>query len=266
MKLTLLRVVQDASRYLQGFDVDSIFDTQESEDIAYIAEREYYHLVQRFNNIGWTGGVGTLESVSDTDRPNYLRIPDNVQRIQHSRIQYNAATADETATVRYTEVRYLEPQEFLSLMAGRTDALPNTQVVNDPSGVEFVIRTDKAPEYCTSFDQEFLVFDSYNSDADTTLQQTKSRVEFTSEEVFLLQDDFIIPIPADLSTLYQDMVTSAASMQLRQEPAQELMRRSRAALIRMQQKNTVGSQGRKMTYGRNGPRYTARKSFPKYYR
>lgn len=252
MKLTLLRVVQDVSRYMQGFDIDSIYDTDESTDIAYICERMYYHLAQRYNNIGWTGGIGTLEGLGDTTRPNYMRIPENVQRIQSARIQYNRATSEGNTMVLYKDVKYLEPQQFLDHQLGLSDAIPNTMIVNDPSGVEFVIKTDKAPDYCTSFDQDLLVFDSYDSETDTTLQQTKSRIEFTSEEVFLLQDDFIIPIPSSLSTLYTDLCIAEASTQLRQEPAQEVQRRARAALIRMQQKsNRVGSQGTKITYGRH---------------
>lgn len=250
MKLTLLRVVQDTSRYLQGFDVEDIFETDESTDIAYIAERMYYHLVQRFNNIKWTGGVGTLEGLGDTSRPTYMRIPENINRIQNTQIQYNVATSDEAATVRYANIQYLDPYEFLNLMAMRTDALTGAQVIEDASGFKYVALNNKAPEYCTSFDQEYLVFDSYDSEEDTTLQQSKSLIHFTDEEVFLLQNDFEIPIPSNLSSLYQDMVVAEASTQLRQEPAQEVQRRARAALIRMQQKNTVGNQGRKVSYGR----------------
>lgn len=250
MKLTLLRVVQDTSRYLQGFDVEDVFETDESEDIAYIAERMYYHLVQRFSNIDWTGGVGQLESLVDPDKPTHMKIPESVQRIQHSRIQYNATLDNDSAKVKYKDVQYVSPQEFLTLMAGRNDATPETQVVEDFSGVKFVVMTNKAPSYCTSFDEEYIVFDSYDAKVDTTLQQSKSLVHFTAEEVFLIQNDFEIPIPSHLSTLYQDLVISEASTQLRQEPAQEVQRRARAALIRMQQKNRVGDTGIKRTYGR----------------
>lgn len=253
MRLTLLRVVQDVSRYMQGFDIDSVYDTDESTDIAYICERMYYHLVQRFNNIGWTGGIGTLESVGNIDLPNYLRIPDNVQKIQDARIQYNRARSEDNAMVLYHDIKYLPPQQFLDRQLGLSDAIPETQIVSDPSGVQFLVRTNKAPNYCTSFDQEFLVFDSYDKEEDTTLQQSKSRIEFTSEEAFLIQDNFIIPIPSDLSTLYTDLCIAEASTQLRQEPAQEVQRRARAALIRMQQKShRIGSQGRvPIKYGRN---------------
>lgn len=250
MKLTLLRVVQDTSRYLQGFDVDDIFESDEAEDIAYIAERMYYHLVQRFNNIQWTGGIGQLESLGDTTRPNYMRIPESVNRIQHSLIQYNAVTADDTTTVRYKDVQYVSPQDFLSIMAGRVDSESNTTTVEDLSGTKFVIYNDRAPMYCTTFDQKLIVFDAYDNEVDTTLQQSKSLIHFTDEATFLIQNSFEIPIPSNLSTLYQDLVTSEASVQLRQEPAQEVQRRARAAMIRMQQKNRVGDTGFKRTYGR----------------
>ena len=250
MKLTLLRVVQDTCRAMQGFNVDSIFETDESEDIAYIAERMYYHLVQRFNNIGWTGAVGTLEGLGDTTRPTHMRIPENVQRIQDSLIQYNQAKANDGATVFYKNVEYVEPEYFLRISANRVDGNDNTLVVNDPSGVEFVVLTDQAPTYCTSFDQEYIVFDSYDSEEDTTLQQTKTRLTFTKEEVFLVQDEFEIPIPSHLSTLYQDLVTSESMRLLRQMSDDGTERRARAAMIRMQQKDIVGGQVKRKTYGR----------------
>jgi len=70
--------------------------------------------------------------------------------------------------------------------------------------------------------------------------------------VFLIQDEFIIPIPSELSEMYLDTVIAEASVQLRQEPAQEVQRRARSAQIRMQQKfGRIGSKGTKLNYGRN---------------
>lgn len=250
MKRTLLRVVQDTSRYISGFNVDSIFDTDESIDIAYIAERQYYLMVQRYNNIQFTGAIGTLEAYGNPGLPTHMRIPQNVQRIQDSRIQYNAVTDSDTVLVRWKDVEYVDPQTFLTMNGRITDGIPNSQVVTDPSGVKLVVRNDKAPDYCTSFDGEIIVFDSYDNEVDTTLQQSKTRCEFTKEEVFLIQDSFIIPVPNELSELYLDMVIAESSVQLRQEPAQEVQRRARTSLIRMQQKNKIGSQGRSLVYGR----------------
>lgn len=251
MKRTLLRVVQDTSRYLAGFNVDSIFDTDESIDIAYIAEKMYYQLAQRFNNLEFTGAVGTLEAYGDPAFPTYMRLPENVQRIQDSYIQYNTARTEDAASVRYSEVEYIEPIEFMQRTQSRSDNQPNTAIVSDPSGAEFIIRTDKMPDYCTSFDGDVVIFDSYDSSTDTTLQQTKTRVYFTEEQVFLLQDTFEIPIPSDLSELYLDMVISESSEQLRQEPVPNVQRRARSALIRLQQKHRLGAQGKQLRYGRS---------------
>lgn len=249
MKRTLLRVVQDVSRYLSGFNVDSIWDTDESRDIAYIAEKVYYNIVQRYNNIDFTGAVGTLESYGDPAFPTYMRIPGSVQRVQDSLVQYNVAKGTDSTSVNYKTIQYLDPVDFLHRM-NRSTGMPNTAVINDPSGVEFVIGTKEAPSYCTSFDSEVIVFDSYDSEEDTTLQQTKTRVYFTEEEVFLLQDAFVIPMPSSLSEMYLDLVISECSMVLRQEASPETMRRGRAAQIRMQQKQRIGTQQRKYSYGR----------------
>lgn len=249
MKRTLLRVVQDVSRYLSGFNVDSIFDTDESLDIAYIAEKMYYNIVQRYNNIDFTGAVGTLEAYGDPSFPTYMRIPESVQRIQDSLVQYNVAKSTDSTSVNYKTIQYLDPVEFLH-RSNRFTSVPDSVVINDPSGVEFVIGTKEAPSYCTSFDGTVLVFDSYDSEEDTTLQQTKTRAYFTTEAVFLLQDAFVIPMPSSLSEMYLDLVISECSMVLRQEASPETMRRGRAAQIRMQQKQRIGTQQRQYSYGR----------------
>ncbi len=67
------------------------------------------------------------------------------------------------------------PEDFLQLLSNRKSTHPNVKTVVDASGVELLIIDDKAPEFYTSFDDEWLVFDSYNKHVDDTLQKSKTQ-------------------------------------------------------------------------------------------
>ena len=248
MQRTLLQVVQSYLNRTDGFFVDSIYDTDESQQVALIAEQVYYTLCQNYSNLLYLQKDMPLESLGDPTKPNYLLIPQNLQRIQESRIWYNTAEDDEGQTVFYREVKYITPLEFNDMTANRDDKADNAQVVDTPNGTKLVIENDKWPEYCTSYDGVTVVFDSFNSEYDTTLQASKSKVVATEEPVFLQEDDFLIPIPDRLSETYLSNVLHEAYSALRQEENPTLAQRARRDRIRLQQDSReMGAAGRPKT-------------------
>lgn len=251
MQLTLLGVVQSYLNRTSDFYVNSIFETDVSQQVAQIAEEVYYSLTQKFRNWQFTSKVGTLDSLVDLSRPNYLVIPDNIQRIQDSEIFYN--NSDYTRSLNYQKVHYLAPSEFLKQVDKVSPTTANTQIVEDFNGGKFVVFNNRYPQYCTSFDGKHIVFDAFHSDYEDTLHSSKSRVYYTQENVFLQQDDFVIPIPQHMSELYRDMVIAECYEHLLQQPAPpSLMRRvaSRTASSQ-QQERVVGSMNKgKKRFGR----------------
>ena len=249
MQRTLLQVVQEYSDATSGFYVDSIFDTDESQQVAKIAERVYYQMVQAYPNLLFTMRETVLESVSDTERPNYMLIPNDVQKIQESRLWYNCAK--EEGDINYKELQYLPPLDFV---AATTNAAGSDVIVvegYDENKME--IKTKQFPSYYTSFDNKYVVFDSYHSDYDDTLQSSKTRVVVSQEETFLQADDFVIPVPAHLSETYLDMFLNEALTLVYQQPIGMISQRARTAKIKLQQDNrTLGSGRSKRKYGRKG--------------
>jgi len=247
MKLTLLKVVQSYLNRTDGFYVNSIFETDESLQVAEIAQEVFYDMYEMYRNSSFTLKLRKLDAVSDTSKPNYLRMPDNMQRIQESRVYYDVRDLSNSETQNYRELTYLTPVEFLD-NAQKTLKTTTTNFIEitDFNGTRFPVQTNKAPQFYTSFDDEYLVFDSLNKDDDSTLQSSKSRVHSSEEPVFLLQDDYIIEIPDHLTSLYRDLVLVETYSALRQEPAPiEVQRRARTGRIRMQQdQNRIGNAGR----------------------
>jgi hypothetical protein len=254
MQRTLLQVVQSYLNRSSGFYVNSIFDTDESQQAAAIAEEVYYQLTSRYSNLLYVQKLTTLESYGDLTRPNYLKVPESILRIQESKLSYNVAEDD--ATVDYQEVHYLTPLKFVEMLNARTDKnQTNVEVVEGVDGTQMVVLNNQFPTYFTSFDGKTVVFDSYNKEYDDTVQASKSQIVATEEPIFLIEDDFLIPIPNRLSETYLDNVLSECYAMLREEVNPMLSQRARASAIRMQQDSRqLGSGGRpKKRYGRNSP-------------
>jgi hypothetical protein len=205
-------------------------------------------MVQEFPNVLFTMKEMTLDSLSDTARPNYMLLPESIQKIQESQVYYNTS---KTSTISYKRITYLPPLKFID-MTSRSGGL-NTIIVEGFDGNKMSVFTNQFPSYCTSFDNKYVVFDAYNSTYDTTLQSSKSKIVASGEEVFYQEDDFIIPVPSHLSEAYLDMFLNEALTLIYQQPIGMIASRARSAKIKLQQDNrTLGSSKGKKNYGRNG--------------
>lgn len=255
MKRTLLQVVQSYLNRTSSFYVNSIFETEESQQAAQIAEEIYYEMVQEYPNLLFIQKDRTLDAVSDPDKPNFLLIPQNLQDIRDSKIFYNVAQEDFGQSLMWKEITYLSPVEFIQTTQGGDDKDPSTIVVKGFDKQSMLVQTNQWPTYCTSFDNKYITFDSYNSDYDTTIQASKSRVVSTEMPQFLQEDDFVIPVPDSLSETYLAMVLAECYSALRQEENPRLNQKARRKKIKMQQDNRIlGASGRPKTkYGRTSP-------------
>ncbi len=256
MKYTLLEVVQSYLSATSGFKVDDIDDTVESEEVTDIARDVYNELIDDIPDWQFRTQVMQLEGLGDTSRPNYMKIPDNVVSILDSLIYYNKVQSTSSYTLRYDKIDYVSNQEFLAQVNGVQDNVANTTTVTDDSGVQFNIFTNRSPIICTSFDGELLVFDSYDSAVDTTLQASKSQVVGATTSTFTRENTWEIDLPENMQVTYLHMVKSAASQYLRQEDLPRDSRKARAGIIknRLKQKRIGSKAQRAKSYGRKNRR------------
>jgi hypothetical protein len=249
MQLTLLEVVQQYLDATSGFYVDSIFDNDESQQVANVAERIYFEMVQEFPNLLFVQKDVTLDAVSDVTKPNFLLIPEAVQNIKDSELYYNIS---ETGDLQYKPLKYCSPLEFMSITAQYSSKDTSVDVITGFDNQKLPVINDEWPSYFTSFDGKYIVTNAYNNEYDTTMQASKTRVLVTQIPVFLQQDAFLIPIPQHLSTTYLAMVLSECFNLIYQQPNAMLNQKARKLRIRMQQTSQVlGSGGRaKPSYGK----------------
>lgn len=247
MKLTLLQVINTYQDFTDGFRVSTIDDGIEAQQIASIAEKVFYDLDEDVFGNRHLESLVQLESLADSEKPNYLKLPNNASDIRHDAVMYNTSQTNDEIEMR--EMIYITPLEFLEKL-GKIKAKTTNRLVTDFSGYKFRVATNKPPEYYTSFDDEYLVFDSYDKIADDTLQASKSGVITKISRSFTQSDTYIIDFPEWFHPTYLNAVMSEASAALREEPLPSISRLARQGIIKARKKNRIGQRITAKNYGR----------------
>lgn len=190
-KKTLLQMVQIILSSMDSDDVNSIIDTEEALQVVTIIEDTYFDLMNEPTN-GWAHlkGQAQLESVGDSTRPNFLKLPDSISEINEFRYDIT-----ETGVVDKSieKIDYRAPMDFLDDTLGRRISETNIQEITTSEGVPLFVFNDRAPIWWTSFDDEFIITDAFNNTVDSTLQGNKSMVLCTKIPVFTSTSDTFIP-------------------------------------------------------------------------
>ena len=185
---TLLEIVQEILIAADSDNVNSISDTDESNDVASIVRDVFFDLVAR-QSIPEHRELIKVTALGDTTRPNYLKLPDNVKRL--CKLDYNIST--DANDFHYRELQWRDPEEFIKMTSMSFDDSDTTkQVVLDINGsTRLFIRNDKMPHYFTSFDDLHIVCDSFDSGEENTLQEANTRAYAILSPTFTLSDTFV---------------------------------------------------------------------------
>jgi hypothetical protein len=226
MKKTLLEMTQIILSKMDSDEVNSIGDTTESIQIAQEIENSYYELL---GNIGWAdrNQLVSFEGVVDAvNKPNYLKVKEPVDKFQF--VLYNIGTL---TAPDYKKITYISPEDFLLYVTENT-AGSTTLVVTDLKGGKFPIKTDQHPTYYTSFDDEYLVFDSYDVSVDDTLQESKCMGIGQVIPAFQQSDDFTPQLPAKYFPMLIAEASSMCFINHKGAPNSKEESRSRRQMVR----------------------------------
>lgn len=226
--MTLLEMVQNIASAIESDNVNSITDTVEAYQIAVEIKTAYYELLAALK-IPSERKLILLDGLVDLTKPNYLKIPDTVKQIDWFKYDYqtNGLVGD------YVEVQYLDPDEFIRRITGNQGMTPSG-IITDFSGAKFTIITNQNPTYWTTFDNKYIVTDSYLSASDTTLQQSKSLCWGESNLTFTLNDGYVPILDDNLFPLLLAESKSACFANIKQMPSAKDEQRSHRQLIRAQ--------------------------------
>lgn len=248
-KMTLLDIVSDILNDIDSDPVNSIDDTVEAQQVAQIVKSSYYALMHIRN---WKGNRQLLNLIAsgDSSLPTHVTLPENLSEL--SFVNYDTHREGQDRKI-YTPIRYLYPDEFLRKQNNLSTEADFVDVIQDPSGVELLIRNDIPPTVWTSFDDKVLVFDSYDKAVDDTIQSSKIQAFGFVTPGWSMVDTFIPVMPEEAFTLLTEEAKSKASVKLRQQAdptaAQEAVRQNRW-LAGQQWRAHKGA--RSPNYGRKG--------------
>lgn len=181
MRTTLLSMVQSILSDMDSEDVNSISDTVEAQQIASVIQDTYFNLISA-REIPEHKQMLQLTSLSNSQKPTHFRYPNNTKEIEV--LFYNTATSGST----YTQVYFLEPIDFLNRVDETATSVLQVETV--AGEVPVFVYTDRMPKYYTSFDDDNIIMDAYDSSIESTLQTSKSRAYGTIYPTFSITDDF----------------------------------------------------------------------------
>lgn len=247
MKRNLLQIVQSVIRSLDLDPVNDVNDTPEAIQIADLA-RDVYEEISVNQDWAYKRTMTALSPSSDPDRPTHMKLPDNLVLLHW--VNYNKKK-NASEKDRYEKVQYLYPDEFIRKANGQNTDNEHIKVVTDYSGVPFSIRTDQAPTYWTSFDDEFVVFDSYEQKSGATLVGARTQVYGSFIRPWSYDQSFIPHMPADVFPHYLAELKSVCSVVLKQVTNEKFEQQSRRQRTWLYQRNANVNQGHRFpNYGR----------------
>jgi len=143
-------------------------------------------------------------------------------------------------------VFYLPPDEFFHRMYTQDFTDPNISTFdhNDANGsITIYYRTDRHPEYFTTYNEDMLIFNSHLATLDTTLVQNKTLCYGTLRPTFIMSDAFEIPLPPLFYSLLLNEAKSTAFAELKQTAntrAERKAKRSRINIENQKQHRIAG--------------------------
>lgn len=255
MKYTLLETVQRVLSSIKGEEVNSYSDTAESLAVKDIIKECYYTILstQDFPELKT---LFELNASGDNDKPVLMSLPSDVVGLEW--VKYNKIQDGETAPV-YEYVYYLPLVKFLEI----TDRLSTddttvgsfTHTTGASDSIEFYYRNDGAPQWYTTIDDNYVIFDSYDSTIDTTLQKTKTKCYGLKNDTWEDSDTFEFALDAQQFTILLKEAKAMAWLELKQTQNVAAETQARKAHIKAEVKKDRVNYNHKDYYYNNYPNY-----------
>ncbi len=246
-KLTLLKITNSILSSMDSDEINSINDTEESLQVARVVEEVYLELMSQKD---WPHLklVRELDGLSDSTKPNFLQIPAGIAEIK--KVKYDVSILGAT-DISIADIRYTEPEDFITLVHQRRSNDANVQTVTTTKGVPLFIKNDTAPSRWTSFDEDFLVFDSFDNTVDTTMQGSKSVVFAVRIPTFTQSDTHTPDLPESMFPLLLAESKRSCHLYFKQQDSLMDAKRSVRGLSRMKSESWRAHDPRKaINFGR----------------
>ena len=256
MRYTLLELTQLILSSLDGDEVNSVSDTVESVQVTAILKNVFYDMATELD-LPEHETLFELVASGDNDIPAMMTIPADVTKLNW--IKYdNKASADTYKD--WKEVTFIGLQDMISRSMSLREETSNvgSQIITaNGESHEFLFRTNEQPTVYTTFDDEQLIFNSYNTTEDTTLQAAKTMCHGAVYPVFTIADTFAPDLDPTQFAYFIQKAKVRAHFELRQLQHAEAAGEARRQKIGIQRKQRRTEDGtalqRVQRYGRTKP-------------
>ena len=234
-KYTMLEFVQLIGEAIESDEIDELDETIEATQIMNILQQTYSEVLDRRDWEFIKDRVVQMDVMPASDvKINHLLIPPSVTALQCLRyLDMNG---------KFIDLTYLQPCDFIAKLHARNPADANITTVPNDDGVPMYVVNDKPPQWYTSFDEESLAFDAFesvrgigNQIADTVIVgNIKPLPNWTAPTATL-------PIPERMNSLILNEAIATANYRLRQtaDPRSErLARRQNIKMRELEPKTT----------------------------
>lgn len=205
-------MTQDILSDMSDDEVNSIDDTFDSQQVATIIRSTYLAMM---SNRNWPHQRKLIQIYPSTNStlPTHMTMQDGIKEVCF--LNYNCAKAGEKR-LNYQKMQWLEPEDFIRHTNTRRSDDPNVDIIQDKSGVQLFIINNRAPVYYTSFDDNELVFDSYDNVVDDVLQESKVQAMAYVMPSWEHTDSFIPDMPSEAFAALLAEAKSSAMLRLKQ--------------------------------------------------
>lgn len=203
--MNLLETINKVLSATKSFSVADWNDTAESRVVADIIYRQV-KLLTNDRDIKELKKIKTLTALSDLDKPTSFMYPSSVDEVYW--IKYKDTDS------RYKLVHYLDPIEFINKTDINDPTATESQLV-DMNGVKITVTNNRGPKYWTSFDDQTIIMDSFDSTVDNTLQESKVQAYVREYIEFEYSNTYELPIDPDLESVLLEQSISSAYLEIK---------------------------------------------------
>lgn len=246
MRYTLLELTQRILESIRGEEVNSISDTAESLAVAGII-KEVYGTITGLVNLPENNTVFELTASGDSTKPTYMILPSDVIGINW--IKYNKVLVGDTDP-RFEDLIYLPLDNFFQMMysmnSSDTEVIEYTLTTGASDTVTILGRNDIAPTYYTTFDDNKILFDSYDATVDNFLVKNKTLCFGPKENSWSMTNTFTPPLDSQQFDLLIQEAKVLANIELRQivhSKAEQMAKRNLANIQRTKDRVNHNQQG-----------------------
>ena len=237
-KLTLLDMVQDILSDMDSDEVNSISDTTESEQVQTILKNTFYEII---SSRDWPHLHKLIQLTPSITYPTQFILTDSYSSIDW--IKYNVRDVNDTAD-KFRDLNYMSPKEFLDYLNSRKSSDSDIDTIT-VDNIKYFIQNDHYPQYWTTFDDETIIMDSYDSAVDSNLQASKVQCWGYVEPAWAATDAFVPDLPSKAFSYLLSEAKSTAFNALKQtgnSKEEQKSRRQRVHLSREKWRTNGGMQ------------------------